>query len=107
MIAKIARNNAGYMKPSLNPIRLTIKVCVGKDDLSKMPDLDNQIKLIMDSLNGIAYKDDSQVVCIGASRVVDIKFQDKEFTTVMVDDLSKMPDLDNQIKLITDSLRGR
>lgn len=28
------------------------------------PDLDNVIKIVMDALNGVAYGDDSQVVCI-------------------------------------------
>ena len=30
----------------------------------KKPDIDNCIKVILDSLNGIAYKDDSQVVSL-------------------------------------------
>ena len=33
---------------------------------SKKPDIDNVIKLIADSLNGIAYKDDTQIVEIEA-----------------------------------------
>ena len=28
------------------------------------PDIDNYLKLVMDALNGIVYKDDNQVVCV-------------------------------------------
>lgn len=34
----------------------------GKLHPTKKPDLDNVAKIILDALNGIAYKDDSQVV---------------------------------------------
>ena len=35
---------------------------------TKKPDLDNIIKAILDSLNGLAYKDDNQVVSINAEK---------------------------------------
>lgn len=35
----------------------------------RKPDIDNQIKLFGDSLNGLAYRDDSQIVEIHARRV--------------------------------------
>lgn len=35
---------------------------------TKKPDLDNIAKIILDSLNGIAYKDDSQVVGLNISK---------------------------------------
>lgn len=34
----------------------------------KKPDMDNIIKAILDSLNGLAYKDDNQIVCINAEK---------------------------------------
>ena len=34
----------------------------------KRPDIDNIIKSVLDSLNGLAYRDDSQVVCINAEK---------------------------------------
>lgn len=40
------------------------KVYHGKLRPTKKPDLDNIAKIILDSLNGIAYKDDSQIVSL-------------------------------------------
>ena len=39
----------------------------GRDDLGK-PDLDNALKCVLDALNGIAYRDDAQVVSIWAMK---------------------------------------
>ncbi len=36
---------------------------------TKRPDLDNFIKTVLDALNGLAYKDDSQIVSINATKV--------------------------------------
>lgn len=35
----------------------------------KKPDIDNVIKVVLDSLNGIAYKDDSQVVMVSGRKI--------------------------------------
>jgi Holliday junction resolvase RusA-like endonuclease len=35
----------------------------------KKPDIDNVIKIIADSLNGIAYKDDTQIVKLTAHKL--------------------------------------
>lgn len=45
-----------YSKKRIEAIR------EGLEYPTKKPDLDNIVKVILDSLNGIAYKDDSQVV---------------------------------------------
>lgn len=37
----------------------------------KKPDIDNVVKIIMDALNGAAYKDDKQVVSVFASKFYD------------------------------------
>lgn len=51
---------------------------------TKKPDLDNVIKAIADSLNGIAYKDDAQVV-----EVISKKFySDKPRVEVIIEDLA-------------------
>ena len=36
---------------------------------TKKPDIDNIIKAVLDALNGIAYKDDTQVVQVAASKL--------------------------------------
>jgi len=38
------------------------EMLLGKAKPTKKPDLDNVIKIIADSLNGIAYKDDAQII---------------------------------------------
>ena len=40
----------------------------GKIKPAKKPDIDNIIKIVLDSLNGIAYKDDSQIVSLIAQK---------------------------------------
>ena len=37
----------------------------------KKPDIDNVLKIIMDGLNGAAYKDDKQVAAAAASKAYD------------------------------------
>ena len=41
----------------------------GKILPKKKPDIDNVIKIVLDSLNGIAYKDDSQVVMVSGKKL--------------------------------------
>jgi Holliday junction resolvase RusA-like endonuclease len=46
------------------------KACLsGAEMPSKKPDLDNMIKAVKDGLNGVAWKDDAQVVNLTASKV--------------------------------------
>lgn len=46
------------------------------------PDLDNQIKTILDALNGHAFDDDSQIVQIGARKV----YSEQEYVDVYISD---------------------
>ncbi len=42
------------------------------DDLlrpDKKPDIDNILKVVLDALNGVAYEDDKQVVCISCQKI--------------------------------------
>ena len=41
----------------------------GKVFPSRKPDIDNVLKIVLDALNGVAYKDDSRVVCVEARKV--------------------------------------
>ncbi|AJP12687.1 RusA family crossover junction endodeoxyribonuclease [Clostridioides difficile] len=51
---------------------------------SKKPDIDNVIKVVADSLNGIAYKDDTQIVEVVASKY----YSDKPRVEVILEDIS-------------------
>ena len=80
-------------------IRLTIKAFYGvaksdskkkKEDKlsnilrpSKKPDIDNVVKLIADGLNGIAYKDDTQIIEIYATKF----YSDKPRVEVIIEDI--------------------
>ena len=61
-----------YKRPK-NHYRSKNKQLILKDDApfykSSKADLDNLVKFVADSLNGIFYKDDSQIVSIYASKV--------------------------------------
>ncbi|HCU3134989.1 TPA: RusA family crossover junction endodeoxyribonuclease [Clostridioides difficile] len=50
---------------------------------SKKPDIDNAVKIIADSLNEIAYKDDTQIVEVVASKY----YSDKPRVEVMLEDI--------------------
>lgn len=50
---------------------------------TKKPDIDNIIKAVLDALNGIAYKDDTQVVQVMAQK----KYADKAFVEVAICEL--------------------
>lgn len=49
-----------YFKPNKSISKKQYNLLIGKEYLKK-PDSDNIAKIICDSLNGVAYKDDSQV----------------------------------------------
>ncbi|MDX5782784.1 RusA family crossover junction endodeoxyribonuclease, partial [Clostridioides difficile] len=51
---------------------------------SKKPDIDNVVKIIADSLNEIAYKDDTQIVEVVASKY----YSDKPRVEVILEDIS-------------------
>ncbi|HBF4872503.1 RusA family crossover junction endodeoxyribonuclease [Clostridioides difficile] len=51
---------------------------------SKKPDIDNVVKIIADSLNEIAYKDDTQIVEVVASK----HFSDEPRVEVILEDIS-------------------
>ncbi|HBF2503723.1 TPA: RusA family crossover junction endodeoxyribonuclease [Clostridioides difficile] len=50
---------------------------------SKKPDIDNVVKIIADSLNEIAYKDDTQIVEVVASKY----YSDRPRVEVMLEDI--------------------
>lgn len=40
---------------------------------SRKPDIDNVLKVVLDALNGVAYKDDSRVVCVSARKMYGVE----------------------------------
>lgn len=50
---------------------------------TKKPDTDNIAKAILDALNGLAYYDDAQVVCLQVSK----KYSDEPRAVVFIDDI--------------------
>lgn len=84
-IADRARNAMGETPPLLSPVsvsmyfRLPVPTSTPKKRVAsllgglvrptKKPDLDNLDKAVLDALNGIVYKDDSQVVTIHSKKV--------------------------------------
>lgn len=65
---------AAGTRVSLEPIKLELRFVIGRPKTvtrslpTVAPDLDHLIRAIFDSLTGIAYRDDSQVVVVTASK---------------------------------------
>ena len=51
---------------------------------AKRPDIDNLGKIIMDALNGVAYKDDSQIVQL----VINKRYSDEPMIDVLIDEMN-------------------
>lgn len=66
--------NVGKLKPSAPKCNI------------KKPDIDNYIKFIMDAMNGIVYKDDSQVVCVKAWKLY---AEEEEKTVISIEELKE------------------
>lgn len=73
--ARQYQEQAGWIAKAkgLQPLVGDIDVRIDVYRPAKRGDLDNTLKVILDSLNGIAYQDDSQIVSIHAQR-----FDDKQ-----------------------------
>ena len=50
------------------PVSLTLRFYLGEGRKGRRPDLDNLVKLVKDALNGVLYRDDSQVSHLEADR---------------------------------------
>jgi len=53
----------GPVTISILSVFLAPKDCWPGRECTKRPDLDNLCKLVCDALNGVAYRDDSQIIC--------------------------------------------
>ena len=59
-----ANITAVFPIPKSYPKKKTAELLAGCNNYAKKPDCDNLAKIILDALNGIAYKDDSQVTVL-------------------------------------------
>ena len=51
------------------------EMVLGRDSPTRRPDLDNLVKAVMDALNGVAYRDDSQIVTVvGRKRYAEVAY---------------------------------
>lgn len=57
------------------------KMDVGKPDLTK-PDIDNVLKIVLDALNGVAYKDDKQITHANITKLPLVEH--REFVTMIM-----------------------
>lgn len=63
---------ARFSIPSSASKRKASAMACGTIRPTKKPDCDNIVKIICDALNGIAYKDDAQVVSVTIDKIYDI-----------------------------------
>ena len=72
-----------------------LKVSAPKVFFIGKPDVDNMAKFVLDSLNGVLYEDDSQVVTLNATKVYDNEESYLGSTEVFVDKMNeeKMSDM--------------
>ena len=74
-IQLMAKSQMRGADPLTGPLEVVVCFMVKKPAKPKhphrpivRPDLDNYFKAVIDALNGIAYKDDSQICCLAASK---------------------------------------
>jgi len=85
LVALSAKQAMGASKPLLTPLEAFIYISLpipssyskkrkeaclsGLEKPTKKPDIDNVAKIVLDSLNGIVYKDDTQIVSLHCTKV--------------------------------------
>jgi Holliday junction resolvase RusA-like endonuclease len=91
--AAITMRAAGYLQPTVKPVRLSIHCAfktnkrapgnkIGDPYIAK-PDIDNLAKLVMDGMNKVVYNDDAQVMelTIRKTRAA------QEWTTIIIEEM--------------------
>lgn len=64
----ILRIKARFMPTRSTPKRKRLQMLSGELLPLKKPDMDNVVKVVADALNGVAYKDDTQIVMVEAAK---------------------------------------
>jgi Holliday junction resolvase RusA-like endonuclease len=85
LVALFAKQAMGASEPLLTPLEAFIYISLpiplsyskkrkeaclsGLEKPTKKPDIDNVAKIVLDSLNGIVYKDDTQIISLHCTKV--------------------------------------
>jgi Holliday junction resolvase RusA-like endonuclease len=77
--------NAYYSIPKSTSKKDRELIKQGLKKPTKKPDIDNIAKIILDSLNGIAYKDDTQVVSLTVHKIY---YGNEPFVDVFIEEAS-------------------
>lgn len=79
-------------KPLEGPLALTVHFYFKGEEKhhTKRPDIDNLLKSTLDGLNGISFKDDSQIVELTAKKCNG----SKDFVNIFIEDVTKRVPLD-------------
>lgn len=64
---------AFYRVPDSKPLRFKRAAKLGLELPTKKPDVDNIVKIIMDSLNGVAYPDDKFIVSLTVTKAYSVE----------------------------------
>lgn len=80
---------AGYPIAESNSRQVKLKKETGEILPTQKPDLDNVVKAVLDALNGLAWNDDKQVVCLTAYKMYS-KTPGLVVTICTGEDLNKM-----------------
>lgn len=76
---------ANFSVPKSKSKKTKVLMLENKIQPTKKPDIDNIAKIICDALNGIAYKDDSQIVRLNVVK----KYAETPFVKVSIFDMSE------------------
>ena len=63
----------GLSVPSSHSKKRTTACLEGREAPSKKPDLDNMAKAVLDAMNGVVFKDDSQIINLHLKKVYSIE----------------------------------
>lgn len=77
--------DAYFEPPKSTSNRVKAQMYAGEIRHAKKPDADNIIKSICDALNGVAYVDDGQIVCVSCRKL----YSDKARCEVTITELEK------------------
>lgn len=79
--------NALFPIPKSYSKKKVHQIMMGEEKPTKKPDIDNIIKIILDSLNGLAYEDDAQIVELKASKDFTMATEEEGKVIVIIEEV--------------------